>query len=186
MTSALGHWALGVCRRVWANNQRRARLWPNGACGHYPTPTTRRPPPGYTILELFVAISITAIVSGSVFGAYIGMTRGFGRHTRNAAGVREMMRLKIKLGGLLVDGVEVEEAYGSGIRFRDPGTGTRHTLQLRTGKLRLDGVVVVEQAESFSCTLTDSGLLLWELTMSANRWIGGACRILGDGGFLAT
>ncbi len=139
---------------------------------------------GYTVLELLIALSVTAIVAAAILASYATVFHGFASRTRQAERVRAMIAAKADIDRIMRDIKSVENPIASGFRYytvRDSAYAISYRSQTVSDS-RTGTVIPLKQ---FSCELTSdslqngSRLLHWEALVENNQdWIGGAVFVL--------
>lgn len=136
---------------------------------------------GVTLIELVLAITISAIVVSMVFFTYISIFKGYKSHTVQSQHVMELVVTRKKLDKLFSEVGAVETVEPSRIVYvpSSQASGTS-TIAWTSRKLlrgsEESGIALKDMAFRHQ-TLegASSGVLLWEGHTSAGLWVGGGC-----------
>jgi hypothetical protein len=134
---------------------------------------------GITLVELIIAITITALLVPSVFFIYLDFGRRFRNQTDSASLSQQAISARSKISSALERVGSIRSISENTIVFTSSADTLSHELRLRGGALRCDTAMVAKDLEKciFSAAVRpDSSecLLLWEAQMAGHRWIGGA------------
>ena len=135
---------------------------------------------GMTIVELLVAIAVSAALVTGVFFVYINVIKGFKKHTQRVEGVVSMVVAKQRIDAAVLGMRTIKSLSTFRIEFVR-NDGTVHTLIFDKKKLLYDGKILIDYLASFSSEVVNTGgrdpVYLWEGVFLTGAWIGGGCAI---------
>ena len=131
---------------------------------------------GYTIIELMMVVSLSAIVAVAVFSSYVLITRYTHRHTQKASEVQEMIVLRKTMRSVL-ENSNVESVSSDGITFVPENRDTLQTLFLKEGCLMAGAASLICGIREVNFNVSSGEaerFLFWEIETFKGGWIGGA------------
>jgi prepilin-type N-terminal cleavage/methylation domain-containing protein len=137
---------------------------------------------GVTLIELLIAITVSAFVVSGALLLYVNVSKGFWKHKENAEKVREMIVAKIKIDAAIANLGKIETYTTTGfsawsahadslIEF----TFTSDTLFASKKPVAFGmKTFMVEMIQNNTTEQTGVALLQWEAEMTKGGWIGGS------------
>ena len=137
---------------------------------------------GVTLIELIVAITVSAFVVSGALLMFVNVSKGFWKHKENAEKVREMIVAKKKIDAAISGLGKIETYTTTGfsawsahadslIEF----TFARETLFASKKPVAFDmKTFKIEMIQNNTTEQTGLALLQWESEMTKGGWIGGS------------
>ena len=142
-----------------------------------------RSSPGATLLEMVVAVAMSAMVIRMIFATYADFTRGFFHQINKAAQVQRMLLVKKQIDRVFDDINVVVSQRQKGLEFLPLHSETLRTFRCDSTTASLDSIIVAKGLSGFACSLlrepgdTVHAVLSWEARIE-NGWIGGAKQVV--------
>lgn len=136
---------------------------------------------GHTMIELLLAIVVTAMVSTVVFTAYLGIQKQFKKNQDNANVVFQMINTKNKLNSIFDEIYEVEEIYSNKVYYRTVESKIQNVISYSGNVILQNGKTIISDINSFELEITsekdNSAVLLYSAYSIKNGWIGGSVKV---------
>lgn len=136
---------------------------------------------GHTMIELLLAIVVTAMVSTVVFAAYLGIQKQFKKNQDNAEVVFQMINAKNKLKSIFGEIYEVEEIYSNKVYYRTIDSKTQNVISYSGNVISQNRKTIISDINSLELEITsekdNSAVLLYSAHSNKNGWIGGSVKV---------
>jgi len=139
---------------------------------------------GMTLLELVVAITVTAILCIVLSTAYINLYRQYHRQISSAQSIHEALTVKARVDRVFRRGARVRIEAENRVRIYGAADSVGQIVQSREGALWVGDTVLLRDIHDFAVSeintqLGDPVAYTWEFTMVRGGWVGGAV-LLGN------
>jgi Tfp pilus assembly protein FimT len=138
-----------------------------------------------TLLELVVAITVTAILCIVLSTAYINLYRQYHRQISSAQSIHEALAAKARVDNVFRRCQRIQIDGENRVRVFGVSDSTGQTVQCRESALLLDDAVLVRDVHGLAVSAStpqqaDAPVAFtWEFTMVHGGWVGGAV-LLGN------
>ncbi len=136
---------------------------------------------GHTMIELLLAIVVTAMVSTVIFTTYLGIQKQFGKNQSNANVVFQMINTKNKLKKIFNEVYEVEEIYSNKIYYKTIEGNEQNNISFLNGAVKHNGKNVINSVEKFEIEISsekeNEAVLIYSVQTMKHSWLGGTKKI---------
>lgn len=141
---------------------------------------------GATFIELMIAMTVTILISGYLFFAYLSIYKGFLHANIRANRVMETLNIKNKIDHIFKDISIIKTANEASFDYSNSTDNDPHSIVFRNNNLMKDAQVEVHSLKKFTYSISDKKtvnnkyLLLWDAILTSGIWIGGAAEVLKE------